>query len=68
MDACHVGVRCHLGVHANGVTLVRGRIQVVPMVSDSDGSLVNGMVEAVTENGLARDKMTGDRLEEIGFS
>jgi hypothetical protein len=59
MDACHVGARCQLGLHANGVALVLGRIQVVSVVSDFGGSLADTVGEAVAETVSGRDEMSG---------
>jgi hypothetical protein len=64
MDARHVGARCQLGLYANRVALVPGRIQVVHVVSDSDSSLVDAVGEAVAEAGPAKGEMTGP----IGFA
>src|SRR5436189_67951 len=51
--------RCHLGLHANRVALVPGRTQVVSVVSDSGGPLVDAVGEAVAQIGSARDEITG---------
>lgn len=39
--------RCQLGLRANGVTVIHGRIQVVHVVSVSGGPLADAVGEAV---------------------
>jgi hypothetical protein len=53
-----VGAKCHLGLHANRVTPVHGRIQAIPLVSGSGSALVDVVGEPVADNGSTIDEVT----------